>query len=116
MAEEGKAGEGKQAGKSREEAKPEAIRKPAEAVKPESVQKPAFERRDSDGFLAEVVELVGRTGVFGEVKQVMAKVLKGRDQGRVIRRNVKGPLKKGDLLLLTETERESRPLRSKKRV
>jgi small subunit ribosomal protein S28e len=68
-----------------------------------------------EGFLAEIVEIIGRTGVFGEVNQVMCRVLEGKDKGRVIRRNVRGPLKKGDLILLLETEREAKPLRSKKR-
>lgn len=68
-----------------------------------------------EGFLAEIVDMIGRTGVFGEVNQVMCRVLEGKDKGRVIRRNVRGPLKKGDLLLLLETEREAKPLRSKKR-
>jgi len=47
-----------------------------------------------EGFLAEIVEIVGKTGVFGDVYQVMCKILTGPDKGRVIKRNVKGPLKK----------------------
>lgn len=65
--------------------------------------------------MAEIVDIIGRTGVFGEVNQVMCRVLEGKDKGRVIRRNVRGPIRKGDLILLLETEREAKPLRSKKR-
>ncbi|MDP2718083.1 MAG: 30S ribosomal protein S28e [Candidatus Micrarchaeota archaeon] len=68
-----------------------------------------------EGFNAEVVEVIGRTGVFGEVKQVMVKILEGRDQGNVIRRNIKGPVKVGDTIVLLETERESKALKTKKR-
>jgi small subunit ribosomal protein S28e len=66
-----------------------------------------------EGFLAEIVEIVGKTGVFGDVYQVMCKILTGPDKGRVIKRNVKGPLKKGDVIVLLETSREAKAIVSK---
>ncbi|VVB74044.1 30S ribosomal protein S28e [uncultured archaeon] len=65
------------------------------------------------GFKSEVVELIGKTGTCGEVRQVMCRVLEGRDKGRVIRRNVKGQVKKGDMLLLLDTEREAKQIRGR---
>lgn len=85
------------------------------AEKPAKPDKPVpAAMMDSEGYRVEVVDIIGRTGVFGEVKQVMAKVLEGRDSGNVIRRNVKGPVRKGDILVLLETEREAKALKSKK--
>jgi small subunit ribosomal protein S28e len=59
---------------------------------------------------ARIEEIVGRTGTRGEAIQVRCKILEGRDANKVIRRNVKGPVQLGDLLMLRETEFEARPL------
>ncbi|MEK6856440.1 MAG: 30S ribosomal protein S28e [Nanoarchaeota archaeon] len=64
---------------------------------------------------AKVEEIVGRTGSRGEVIQVRCKILAGYDQGKVIRRNVKGPTRIDDILMLRETEIEARKLIQVKR-
>ncbi len=59
---------------------------------------------------ARVEEVIGRTGSRGEAIQVRCRVLEGRDQDKVLRRNVKGPIQKDDIIMLRETEIEARPL------
>ena len=69
----------------------------------------------SPAYASTVEEVIGRTGTRGEAIQVRCKILQGRDQDKIIRRNVKGPVRKGDILMLRETEIEAKPLTKKGR-
>ncbi|MCL5433915.1 MAG: 30S ribosomal protein S28e [Candidatus Marsarchaeota archaeon] len=67
------------------------------------------------GYLAEIVEVKQstKTGIYGEIYIVSCRILEGRDKGRIIRRNMLGPVKKGDVVRLPDTSREARDIRVK---
>ena len=59
---------------------------------------------------AVVEEIVGRTGTRGGIIQVRCRIMDGPEKGKVMRRNVKGPIREQDVLLLREIEIEARSL------
>jgi len=87
---------------------------PAQQKSNRPQQKPEEQVKGAVNFTravpAKVEEIVGRTGTRGEAIQVRCRILDGRDKNKVIRRNVKGPVQKDDMLMLRETEIEARQL------
>jgi small subunit ribosomal protein S28e len=68
----------------------------------------------SQSIPGNVESVVGNASAKGGVTQVRVKVLAGRDEGKIITRNVRGPVRVGDTLMMTETEYEARKIFKKK--
>jgi len=62
------------------------------------------------GYLAEIVEIneKTKTGIYGEIYVVSCKILEGKDKGRIIRRNMLGPARVGDIIRLPDTSKEAK--------
>lgn len=68
---------------------------------------------EETGVPAEVIEVIGVTGMHGEAVQVKCKILDGNNKGRIITRNTVGPVRLGDILILMETAREAKKMSSR---
>lgn len=81
-----------------------------EQKRPQQQEAPKGTVTFSMAWPAKVEEIMGRTGTRGEAIQVRCRILDGRDKNKVLRRNVRGPVQLGDVLMLRETEIEARQL------
>ncbi len=66
---------------------------------------------EEETYIATVESIIGRTGSRGGITQVKVSVQSYSGGTRSIYRNVKGPIRVGDQIVLLEAEREARRMR-----
>ncbi len=98
-----------------------ALKKMVSKEEKNETQKPKQQESQKAGVIfttavpARVEEIMGRTGTRGEAILIRCKILEGRDANKVLRRNVKGPVEVGNILMLRETEIEARELTERRK-